>query len=171
MNSLIITASGPDRPGIVAAVTGKLYELGANLADCAMARIGGQFTMMLLVQSQAAPDVMRDGLEPAGSTFGLDISVREAQQSEPGPSGRPYVVSVYGADHPGIVHGIAETLAARNVNITDLSSHLMGGVYTMVLDVQVPSELDPAVVEADLMDAAYRLGVNHAFRPADAETL
>ena len=35
-----------------------------------------------------------------------------------------HVVSVYGADHPGIVHGIAALLAGQGVNITDLNASI-----------------------------------------------
>lgn len=171
MSELIITAAGPDRPGIVAAVTGALYEHGANLADCAMALLGGQFAMMLLVESEVDAKTMESSLTATAESFELEVTVREAAITEAEEPARPYVVSVYGADHPGIVHGIASVLARRSVNITDLTSHLMGGIYTMVLDVELPPEIDPGEVEADLLDAANELGVDHAFRPADADAL
>ncbi|HVF11766.1 MAG TPA: ACT domain-containing protein, partial [Actinomycetota bacterium] len=37
MRHLTVTATGKDRPGIVAAVTGALLEVGCNLSDCSMA--------------------------------------------------------------------------------------------------------------------------------------
>ena len=40
---------GKDRPGIVAEVTHVLYEMKGNLGETSMVRLGGNFTIMLMV--------------------------------------------------------------------------------------------------------------------------
>ena len=61
-------------------------------------------------------------------------------------------MTVYGSDHPGIVHAVASTLAARSWDITDLNTRLVGdageSLYALMLEVAVP----PA--EAGELDAA-----------------
>jgi len=44
----MVTVVGRDRPGIVAALTDALYRGGANLGETSMARLGGNFTIMLI---------------------------------------------------------------------------------------------------------------------------
>ena len=42
---------GKDQPGIVAQITRALYEGECNLGEASMVRLGGNFTVMLMVQS------------------------------------------------------------------------------------------------------------------------
>ncbi len=50
----IMTAFGKDRPGIVADVTGILYENGCNLEDTSMTLMAGEFTLILLFTAGSA---------------------------------------------------------------------------------------------------------------------
>ena len=49
---------------------------------------------------------------------------------------------MHGADHPGIVHGIAAALADLEVNVVDLATRVVPGddgpAYVMVIDVTLP---------------------------------
>ncbi len=48
-NWYMLTAVGEDRAGIVAGVTKALFEGGCNLGDASMMRLGGSFSIMLMV--------------------------------------------------------------------------------------------------------------------------
>ena len=88
--------------------------------------------------------------------------------------GTPYVVSVYGADKPGIVWQISEALAAADVNISDLATHVVGDqepVYVMILEVDVPPGGDQEAIGSALKVIGSELGVDVAFNPMEAETL
>jgi len=91
------------------------------------------------------------------------------------PAAATHVVSVYGADHPGIVHGGAALLAERAVNIVDLSTRMVGTVespvYTMLLEVTLPPGADPHGLEQDLTTAAAELGVTCRLHPSEADIL
>ncbi len=50
MTRCVVWTLGADRPGIAAAVTGPLLELGGNLEDCSMTILSGQFAMVLVVE-------------------------------------------------------------------------------------------------------------------------
>jgi glycine cleavage system transcriptional repressor len=174
VHELTITAIGGDRPGIVAGVTEILFELGCNLADCSMTRLGGQFAMIMLLE--APDDVSRGKLEQAlqkpGGKFELSIVVREAAHVPSSSPVRPFVVSLYGADHPGIVYRVARELAEREINVTDLMSRIVGdNIYTMVLDIDLPEDIDSERLEEDLEVVARELGVHLSFRPAETDEL
>ena len=50
LTSLVITVIGPDRPGIVSAVSDKAVEFGANWTDSLMANFAGQFAGIVQLQ-------------------------------------------------------------------------------------------------------------------------
>src|SRR4030067_3820292 len=60
----MVTVVGKDRPGIVAGLTEALYRGGANLGEASMARLGGNFTIMLMVQIDGEPDANRCSRAP-----------------------------------------------------------------------------------------------------------
>ena len=179
MAHFAVTAVGADRPGIVAAVTRAFVEHGCNLEDCSMTILRGQFAMMLVVD--AAPEVGAADLESAlaGPAAQLDLVVTVRAIAEPPvPAGEPpasWTLSVYGADHPGIVHGVAALLAARGVNIVDLSTRVAGEpgnpVYAMVLEIAVPPEVHPHHLQAELEAKAGELGVTCRLHPSEADIL
>lgn len=173
-----VWALGADRPGIVAAVTGVLFDMGCNLKDCSMTVLSRHFAMMMLVE---APDELEAGVLEAAigrseGTRGLTVAVRPAGE---GASivveGEPYIVSVYGSDHPGIVHRISTVLADHSVNITDVNTRVIGEdddpVYAMLLEVTLPRSLDPKELDSRLQETAAEVGVDASLHPADADVL
>jgi len=173
---LAVTAIGSDRPGIVAAVTGALLGLGGNVKDSQMSILGGHFAVMLLVEvpSGTKREHVVERLGEVAQEHELEaISVAEvgAGASTSPPS---HVLSVYGADHPGIVHAVSSTLAEVGVNITDLETKLAGSdeapVYVMVLEVALGAAA-PSDVESALLRAGGETGVEVSLRELDAEAL
>ena len=147
-SGVAVTVVGIDRPGIVAEVTRVLYELGANLEDVTSTILRGHFSMILLVKVPDEVDAaaVEEGLAPVARELSLSILARpleEAPRRLPTPT---HMVSVYGADRPGIVYKVTRELASRGANITDLTSRLMGPdddpVYALVLEVQASGESD-----------------------------
>ena len=177
MAHFAVTAVGADRPGIVAAVTGAFAEHGCNLEDSSMTILRGQFAMMLVVDAPAGVGAGELEATLAGPAAELDlvVTVRPAGEEPGEPDDASWTVSVYGADHPGIVHGVAALLAARSVNIVDLSTRVVGTadrpVYTMVLQVTLPPDGDPHQLQADLEATAGELGVTCRLHPSEADIL
>lgn len=174
MHQLSVTAVGKDRPGIVAAITKVLFEQGCNLDDCSMSLLSGQFTMIMVLE--APDDLTAAGLavalDVAAEQVGVTVSVNEVAPAAGAQPAHPFVVSLYGADHPGIVYRITEELAANQVNITNLISRVMGEqLYTVVLDIDVPEALGAARLSGKLQQVARSEGVELNLRPADFETL
>ena len=174
MSSLVaVTVVGVDRPGIVAAMTKVLYDRGCNLEDVSSTILRGHFSMMLLVHVPASVDAetLEGELDRAGKGLGLTVTVRPVEETTsevPSPS---HMVSVYGADKPGIVFKVAETLAAAGANITDLTSRVIGEgsapVYAVMLEVVFPEGTDPDSV-LSLRD---ELDVDVSVHPVEADLL
>lgn len=170
-----VTAFGVDRPGIVAAVTGVLFKHGANIEDSRMAILGGHFAMMLIVATDADPGTLEAELFANSAGGDLLVSVRRVAEAAPEHSdGTPFVLSVYGADHPGIVHRVARSLADKNVNITDLATRVIGedpAVYLMVMEITLPGSVTAEGLHDELTALGSDLGVDISLRAADADTL
>jgi len=77
-NSLVLRLSCQDRPGIVAAVTSELAELGANIAESNQFwdRLTGQFFMRIAFTSpaEASLDAVERALRPAIDRFDMKTS-------------------------------------------------------------------------------------------------
>lgn len=170
-----VTAIGADRPGIVAAVTKVLLDREANIEDSRMAILGGHFSMMLVVRPAAEDDAgtLEEALRPAASELGLTLDVRAIDDVDAArPIGAPHLLSVYGADRPGIVHDVSEALATAGVNIVDLRTHVTDSeppVYIMLMDLEVPG--DAAALETRLQGLAAARGIDITLRPSDPDTL
>lgn len=178
MATLAVTVIGTDRPGIVAAVTRVLVDQGCNLEDTSMSILRGHFAMVLIV---AAPDAVdAAGLEVAlgQATAALDllVAVRAVGEVSPAspPGGEAWTLVVYGADHPGIVHGITSVLADLGVNIVDLTTRVSGEdqpVYSMVMEVALRPGLAQSEVDHRLGQQAVALGVDYSLHPSEADIL
>lgn len=166
MSRFAVAAVGADRPGIVAAVTAVLVQRECNVEDTAMAILGGHFSMMLVVSGPADLDAatLDAALTPVASELHLVTLVRpiDAAVAAPQP-GELWTVSVHGADHPGIVHGIATALAEMRVNVVDLQTRVVPGeggpAYVMILDVTLPDGVDGDTFTAQLDEVGAALGV------------
>ena len=169
MPLLAVAALGPDRPGVVAALTEVLLAGSGNLEDASMHQLSGQFAMTLVVDVPGDAASVRAELEPVGERLGLLISVREVSGADSWAAGDSYVVSVHGADRPGIVHRVAAAIAGAGGNICDLSTRLAGDLYVLVAEVDLAG--DPAPLEEALAAIGSELGVDARMRPADADLL
>ena len=174
MSLLAVTVLGHDRPGIVAATTAALAGLGGNLEDSTMTLLRGHFAMLLLVQTDATVPEVEAAL--AGLVEGglLSVDVRAVPDAEVVPQaagGAPYVLSVHGADRPGIVGTLTGVVAAAGGNITDLSTRLAGELYVLLAEVQLPASTDIAALTARLREAAEGLGVDVSLRALELDEL
>jgi len=175
-----VSAVGRDRPGIVAAVARVLLERGLNVEDSQMTILCGHFTMMLVVSGpdELDEEPLRADLVRVGGELGLEtLSLADVEEigasAEPSPS---QVVTVYGPDHPGIVHAVAAALAEGGVNITDLNTRLVSEeseapLYAMMMEVELPAGLTAEQLEESLDGVRREQGVEVSVRPLEQDVL
>ena len=154
-----VSVVGKDRPGIVAAITEGLFNLGCNIADSSCTMLGGEFAMILIVSLKRPFTKARlvEELKPVCDQIGMSLGVRTLHSDEVArqeTNGEICMISVYGADQPGIVYRVTKELAARTINITDLNTKLIGTdeepVYVLMLEVALPEGESPESVEQTL---------------------
>ncbi len=169
---VVISAVGRDRPGIIAALARALLDLGGNLDDIAMTRLHGAFAAMMAARlpSEKTEEDARTALAPVAREMGLTVTVQSVPDAH-AEAPPDTLLTVYGADKPGIVHAVAAALAATGANITDMDTRLTGSpaapVYVMLLEVAAGG----ADLAGSLAELGRDLGVDISARALDAEAL
>ena len=157
-------------------MTRVLLDHGVNIEDAEMAILRGHFAIVLVL---SAPDELdeaqlREELQAVGRELPLETVTLSAVEQLAGEPPEPtHAISVYGADRPGIVHGVAEALARHEVNVVDLSTRVVGDdpIYVMLLDVALPTSLDNAALDQLLARVGQELGVDVSARVLDRDVL
>ena len=174
MTQWIVTAVGPDRPGLVGELTGHLHAGGANLLESRMVNLRGQFAVVLLLEAdEAGGAALADQLPAAGERMGLKLFVtRQGEAAAPPAAGVPYRLKTYSSDQPGIVHRVTDLLRAHGVNIEDLSTRQESAafagtpLFTMDLTLSVPPAVAVRKLRADLESLCDQLNCDVDLEPA-----
>jgi len=145
---LVLTAVGPDRPGLVSEISSLVLSAGANLEDSRMAILGGEFALLVLVSGdeKATSEVAARG-EALGAKLGLRVLTKPTTSRPVARDFLPFEIRVTGVDRPGIVQRVTGVLAGRGVNVASLESRLEfapeSGTPMFILEanLQIPSAL------------------------------
>lgn len=171
----IVTAFGEDRPGLIADVSGLIFENGCNLEDSTMTSLSDEFAMIFLVEGPEE-EQGRESVERRLSREcrrlekekGISAFVRPIKT---GPTGKkkeaaPETLHVEGLDQAGIVYKISRYLGDRNINICSFASRMnrlpeTGAVmYTIDIQIEIPEAVIRESLEEGLMEIADELNVD-----------
>jgi glycine cleavage system transcriptional repressor len=167
-SNIVLTLTGPDRVGLVEDVTKVLLDLGGNVETSRMARLGGEFAMLMLVSvspEQAA------GLEAALAHLGergYKLTTGETHLNHAGPEAgwHAYRIEVDGADHEGIAHEIVGGLSRRGIGIesmeTSVSPAPISGAPLFAMNAVV-------VVPPDLLEEQWLAALDDAGRQSNVD--
>jgi len=179
MPQLALSAVGRDRPGIVAATTAVLLRHGVNVEDSRMSILRGHFAMTLIlgVPEDGDRNSLKADLDVVAADLGLEALALSAVEPIAEAAAEPtHLLSIYGVDHPGIVHHATRVLAEHRVNITDLETRLVEGdgepsLYALLIEVAVPADVDAADVDRALAEIAASEVVEVSLRELDSHEL
>jgi glycine cleavage system transcriptional repressor len=130
--------------------------------------------LIVALPEGVAREELEKRLDPVRGELGLEaIAVSEVDEVDGGP--RPsHVLSVYGADHPGIVHSVSSALAGRGISITGLETRLAGGedapIYVMLMEIAL-GDADPDEVRTELERIGESEGLDVSLRELAADAL
>src|SRR3954468_6174069 len=163
--NIVLTLTGPDRVGIVDRVTGLLLDRGGNVETSRMARLGGEFAILMLVSLPAERFAgLDEGLKRL-TAQGYKVTTTQAERtySEAHTGWIPYRIEVHGADHEGIIHEVAHYLSERGINIESVDSETTlapvsgSPLFAMTARLVVPPGLSGKSWEAGLEGIAGRM--------------
>lgn len=119
--------------------------------------------MMLVVRSPegVSPEMVEERLAPVAGDLGLVVTARHVEETPTVVTAPTHMVSVYGADQPGIVFRVTDALSRLGINITDLTSRVIGSddqpVYALMVEVSATPATD---IERELSSLGGDLGVD-----------
>ena len=121
-SSLVLIVIGPDRPGIVDALSTTIAAHGANWLESRMAHLAGHFAGLLRV---GVPDAHSAALRRALRALeseGLRVLVEAGAATEADAESRAFALELVGLDRPGIIRDVSRALSLRGVNVEELET-------------------------------------------------
>lgn len=122
----MLTLIGKDSPGIVATISNQLYKNDCNLGETSMVRLGGNFTIMMMVSSTKTAEEIQQFMSESISKRNLSLHIDQIDAKLHQHKEADVSVRVYGADRAGIVAQVTDSLAKAGLNILDLMSDVAG---------------------------------------------
>lgn len=143
-HALLVSVTCPDRTGLIAAICGRLFDLGGNLGDTTFAVLGtgAEFTSLVDMPDHLDADMVRAELAQLPEAEGAEVTVTAYDRpTARGPKGSvSHVVTVAGGDQPGLIARLAEVFGEFGANIVHMEAGRDAGVYSMRFAVFIPNE-------------------------------
>lgn len=128
MGSFILTVISPDKPGLVEHLSRVVVTHQGNWLESAFSRLGGQFAGILRVQ---VPIEQRESFQTSVQALaqqGIRVTLDDEVVASAGADAAlPLSLDLVGHDKPGIVRDISQALAARQINVENLTTELVSG--------------------------------------------
>jgi glycine cleavage system transcriptional repressor len=172
---LLLSATEPDRLGLVAELTGFIAERGCNVEDSRLVVLGGYAGLMVLISGEPpALQSVLDGLDHLRERHGIRAAPRWVATRRAEISSAPHVVvHARAIDHAGIIHALAETVRRHGGNILELESTAesapMSGepLFRLRMGVRLPGASDAETdLWRELETVAAEQGVDLEVHPA-----
>ena len=145
-----------DKVGLVARLTRVLADRAGNIEELYQGVLRGYFTLTMLVtfREEVDPGALRSALEEVAQGGAIEVGIlpRRERSLPPAAEGIGFVLSVEGADEPGIAGALTGFLADRQINIEDLSANADGGRFTITARLTIPRETDVRALRSELAE-------------------
>ncbi|HET8615769.1 MAG TPA: phosphoserine phosphatase SerB [Actinomycetales bacterium] len=163
--TVLITLTGPDRPGVSAALFGALGTTRARVIDVEQVVVRGHLTLaVLLATGGEAVERLEGPAVALASSLGMSVTVRTGRgDNATRPSGRLHVTVLASPLLPATVAAVADRIAAEGANIDRIRRLSRWPVTTVELDV---SGGDVGALRAALAGVAVQHAVDIAVAPA-----
>ncbi len=170
--SIVLTASGEDKIGLVEGLTRRIGESGCNIEESRMAALAGRFALLMRVTgSWDALAKLESRLPAAGEEFGLVIVQQRTRATKADKPLIPYVVEVSALDQPGIVNSLANFFARLRINIESLDTdaypapHTGAPMFAVRMTLGIPADAHIATLRGDFLDYCDDHNLDATFEP------
>lgn len=165
--NVVLTLTGKDRIGLVEEVTQLLFNLGGNVETSRMARLGGEFAILMLVSIPAEKlgQIEKDIERLTSQGYKVTTSLTEKPYAETHPDWLSFQIEVHGADDEGLIHQITHYLSGRGINIESMDTGTARApesgtpLFTMVALVSVPPNLAGQDWETELSNVGHQMNL------------
>jgi glycine cleavage system transcriptional repressor len=144
----LVSVLGPDRVGLVAAISDHLFNAGVNLRDTTFAVLGSgaEFVALCELPDGVTANDVETGLIKLPELEGAEVrAVPYAFDPSPGPAGSvTHRITISGGDQLGLVARLSEVFKQYGANIVRLEARKLpedeGGLYVTRFAVFIPAE-------------------------------
>lgn len=173
--SALVSIIGPDRVGLVSAITGRLFDLGADLGDTAFAVLGGgaEFTAICEFSTEMDLETLERELEALPELDGAEVNVSRFELASMHPASETitHMITVSGGDSPGLMARLCEVFGQFNANIVRLNSERVpggdGNQYVITTAVAIPDE-NASTCIATIANTVGEMGLDYDFTQVKA---
>ena len=181
MNSLIISAVGSDRPGIVSKISGVITSHGGNIKKSRMTRLGSDFTIIMLVMVDSKWEESLVVALQAIKEISITTKCTEPNTVITGENyqvtaGENCQISLRGADNEGIVKVLSKYLAGKSINILEMETHISNApvtgtpLFNLIAITSTPVNLNMSNIQSDLNQIAQKLGIEITVNQSESIT-
>lgn len=174
--TLRISVFCSDTVGLISAITGRLFDLGANLGDTTFSVLGtgAEFTAVCDVPTHVSKEEIEKQLQSLELLHDADVTVSAFKLSSVhGPKANiTHRLSVKGGDNPGLVARLTEVFVEFSANIVRLNSTRIlgeaGDQYMINFEVWIPQSSANACL-ATIANTASALQMQCHWEPVSSE--
>ncbi len=119
--STLVTVTGPDHPGVTAALMDVLTRHGATVEDIEQVVVHGRLLLGLVVSGEGSGDAVFTDLRAAAADLGVVVELEPLADAEPALAVRHHVVVLGAPLPPAALAGVARRLASCGANIDTIT--------------------------------------------------
>ena len=162
-SKLIISATGPDRKGIVSEISSIVNNHNGNIETSKMVRLEREFSVLILVNIKI--NQIKQLEKSLNMIENLTIQIIETKSNENKEYKYKFHLYINGADNEGIVYKFSNFLSKININIEEVNTKIknapMSATPLFMMDLIIDSEEDinQKNIKKELEIIADKLGV------------
>jgi len=157
---------------VVQDVTKVILGCGGNIEESRMTTLGAEFAVLMLVSGNwHTLNRLEKALEKLSDDDTLTFTIRKTDERPDKNDRMPYAVDVVCLDQQGIVFGLANFFAARNIEIADVATrryaaaHTGAPMFAVQMAVNVPSSVHVAQLREEFLEMSDRLNLDAILEP------
>ena len=169
---IVVTVIGPDRAGLVRDLSKIVTDAAGNILESRMIALGSEFAVLMLISGNwHAMAKIREKLDALQKHGEMTITIRDS-----GPradvTAAPYVIDVVSLDHEGIVLGMSNFFAGRNLEIAELNSrrynapHTGAPMFSVQMTVNIPADIQVSTLRDEFLEFCDRENLDAIMEPA-----
>ena len=169
---IVLSVIGTDRKGIVQEISKAILDCGGNIEESRMTVLGAEFAMLLLVSGNwHTLTKLEAGLDKLTEDGSLTINLKKTGEPVSREDCMPYGVDVVCLDHPGVVFGLADFFAARNIEIAELATrqyaaaHTGAPMFSVQINVNIPGSMNLSQLRDEFLEYCDRENLDSILEP------
>ena len=166
-NKIIISASGPDRKGIVSEISSIINNYNGNIEISRMIRLEEQFSILILIEIEI--ENIKSLKNELKKIKNLDINTTETNASNKSYKNK-FHLYINGADNEGIIYSFSNYLTKLNINIEEINTNIKNApmsatpLFMMDLIVTTLEDVNQKKILENLNEISKKLGVEVSFK-------